>query len=194
MPMTKSQRDDIKQCLLDCLSDKDFMSILADKVSELQGQVAVNQKEIGNLKRKLNYFEQNQKLKHLRLYGLKEEENENLIERVQDTFSKFISINARRELFLQKKSLKGSAVVITEELAQLNYKLLQLAKGRVGPKDAWSREGDIFVKFRGKINKGFLNDRKYDVVELSETWMNSSLPSSIVSIDGYNFVRSDRVG
>ncbi|KAK9873159.1 hypothetical protein WA026_021392 [Henosepilachna vigintioctopunctata] len=155
MPMTKSQRDDIKQCLLDCLSDKDFMSILADKVaevvgstlgdhhlsklegqvSELQGQVAVNQKEIGNLKRKLNYFEQNQKLKHLRLYGLKEEENENLIERVQDTFSKvmkiekipiencyrvgmknvkdqkpkpvlmqYISINARRELFLQKKT------------------------------------------------------------------------------------------
>ncbi|KAK9892931.1 hypothetical protein WA026_022801 [Henosepilachna vigintioctopunctata] len=202
MPLTKGQRDEIKQCLLDCLTDKDFMLTLAEKVaevvgttlgdhlakldgqvSELQGQVASNQEEIRELKMKLNYFEQNHKLKQLRLYGLREETDENLSKRVQETLSKvmkigeipiencyrmkirsnndqkprplviqFTSIKTRNEVFYRKKLLKGSALVITEELTKSNYELLQLGKVKFGMKDAWSREGKIFVKLKGKIH------------------------------------------
>lgn len=40
--------------------------------------------------------------------------------------------------------------------------------------------------------KTFLLEKKFDIVGLSETWLNSGIPTSRVNIDGYKFIRSDR--
>ena len=47
-----------------------------------------------------------------------------------------------------------------------------------------------------KINdiKCLLRNKKYDVLALSETWLDSGIPSCSVSVDNYSLVRRDRVG
>ncbi|KAK9877344.1 hypothetical protein WA026_017738 [Henosepilachna vigintioctopunctata] len=160
----------------------DHLVKLDGQVSELQSQVASNREEMRELKMKLNYFEQNHKLKQLRLNGLREETDENLSKRVQETLSKkmkireisiencyrmkirsnngqkprplviqFTSIKTRNEVFHKKKLLKGSVLVITEELTKSNYELLQLGNGKVGMKDAWHEKEKFLLSLRVKF-------------------------------------------
>src|SRR5690348_11799414 len=40
--------------------------------------------------------------------------------------------------------------------------------------------------------KSHILEHNYDVVAVTETWLNSDLPDNCVEIDGYNFIRNDR--
>lgn len=109
MPISKQQQENIKQCILECLSDKEFLSNLAIKVAdkvtstvqqhldrleervrELEGKSIDNEVKISELNLRLNKMEQNGKRKQLRLLGLKETTEESLEDSVQEILvSKF---------------------------------------------------------------------------------------------------------
>lgn len=196
MPLTKQQREDIKQCILECLSDKEFLSNLADKVtstfqqhldrleervSELERKSIDDQVRISELNLRLNKMEQYNKRKKLRLLGLKETAEEGLIDSVQEilvsklkmnkveitnchrigkknidqdrprpVLIQFSSLSSKNEVFRNKRRLKGSKLLLFEELSRLNYELLKAAEEMVGRKEAWSFDGRIFIRWKGQ--------------------------------------------
>lgn len=61
----------------------------------------------------------------------------------------FKTVHDRNQIFYNKKNLKGTKIVITEELTKCRYDLLMLARDKFGRGNAWSRQGDIFAKAKG---------------------------------------------
>lgn len=62
----------------------------------------------------------------------------------------FNSVAARHQVFYKKKILKGSNMVVVEELTNYKYNLLQRSKEKVGKENAWSKNGKIYVAINGK--------------------------------------------
>ena len=60
--------------------------------------------------------------------------------------AKFISYNDRREIFNNKKRLKGTGVSITESLTAERMRQLKIARDQFGFKDVWSIDGRIMYK------------------------------------------------
>lgn len=202
MPLKKDQKDEMKKCLLDFFTDKEFMSLLADKITEivektldkrlgemdsrieeLENRTEQYQSKYCELEKKVDMLEQANKLKKLRLYGMVEEPKEKLKDKVLDIISKkmgipeinledcyrigkknaidknprpvillFDSTKFRNKVFHTKKLLKGSGLVIVEELSRINSDIFRQAKERFGVKKVWSRDGRIFVNLNGKIH------------------------------------------
>lgn len=113
MGFTKSQESEIqkitKNAIKECFSDTDFMDMLADKFAsvitkKLEEQVAVltikcdkmesHIQKLNNVNKelhnKLDFVEQQLKNSYIRIYGVPESKNENLIENliVENVFSK----------------------------------------------------------------------------------------------------------
>nr|CAH7731414.1 unnamed protein product [Callosobruchus chinensis] len=42
--------------------------------------------------------------------------------------------------------------------------------------------------------KTFLENQDFDIVGVSETWLSANVPSDLISIDNYTFIRRDRNG
>ena len=59
---------------------------------------------------------------------------------------KFISYNDRREIFNNKKRLKGTGVSIIESLTSERMQQLKIARDQFGFKDVWSIDGRIMYK------------------------------------------------
>jgi hypothetical protein len=57
---------------------------------------------------------------------------------------KFSSYNVRRSVFRQKRKLKGSGIVIREDLTARNVKALKMAQKKFGNTNVWSLDGRIF--------------------------------------------------
>ena len=58
----------------------------------------------------------------------------------------------RNEIFYSKKFLKDNAagVSITEHLTRYNLQLLNAAKNHAGFKNAWSKQGMIYMHLNGR--------------------------------------------
>ena len=63
---------------------------------------------------------------------------------------KFSSVHQRNSIFYNKKKLKGTKMVLVEELTQSRYNFLQNVKERIDNGDVWTKNGRIFVKLNGK--------------------------------------------
>jgi hypothetical protein len=58
---------------------------------------------------------------------------------------KFVSKEIKRKVVRQRRQLKGTAIVIREDLTAKNAKLLENASATDGVKNAWSDEGKIIA-------------------------------------------------
>lgn len=56
----------------------------------------------------------------------------------------------RNKVFNNKKKLKGTSVVIVEELTKLRYELFQIAKEKAGKNNVWTREGMVYISHNGR--------------------------------------------
>jgi len=56
---------------------------------------------------------------------------------------KFVSYRRRAEVFSQKKKLKGSGVVVCEDLTVVRRQILSRAKDQLGTKNVWTEDGRI---------------------------------------------------
>ena len=64
---------------------------------------------------------------------------------------KFASYRKRNTVFYNKKKLKGSNIMITENLTKKRYDLLKLSLQKLGRNSCWSKDGRILTKYEGKI-------------------------------------------
>lgn len=66
---------------------------------------------------------------------------------------KFTSVNVRNGILRNKSTLKGSTIVVRENLTRLRLELLKKAKVKYGDRNVWTRNGNILVKDGGKIRR-----------------------------------------
>ncbi|KAG5865860.1 hypothetical protein JTB14_003849 [Gonioctena quinquepunctata] len=112
MVFTKDQKNDIKQIICECFKDDKFLDSLSDKLSELVStklgekigelenkldkmneriiQLADNNQK---LQMELDQVQQDKKIANLRMYGIKETKNENILEVVQQIFTDKLSLD-----------------------------------------------------------------------------------------------------
>lgn len=62
----------------------------------------------------------------------------------------FDSLKQRNIVFLNKKRLKGSKMIIVEELTRSRYELMSLAREKLGKNMVWSSNGKIFTRVDDK--------------------------------------------
>lgn len=154
---------------------KDIYTEQSQKIMDLESKIAQNKHHMDNMEQQL-------KLSNLRIYGLKEEPNEKLSDviislgvKMNITISNndlsncyrlkenengikpiivsFTNRRVRDQLFNNKKKLKGSKIVIQEDLTTVRLVLLKRAKTKFGPYCVWTRIGTIFIKNNQKIFK-----------------------------------------
>ncbi|KAK4874019.1 hypothetical protein RN001_013379 [Aquatica leii] len=194
MVFTQAQKTDISEITKSVLCDVDFLKIIADKVSELvmiRIEDKMNQlltkcdnmeKTIKNyetdneiLRNKLDDLEQYTRRNSLRIWGIKEERNENVENQVLNVCNnqlgltlsnndidrchrigmqgnktrpiivKFIGYRQRAMVFSAKKKLKGTGVQIREDLTKNRATLLHCASERFGFKNTWTYDGIVIV-------------------------------------------------
>jgi len=66
---------------------------------------------------------------------------------------KFVSYKQRSLVFQNKKKLKGSGIIITEDLTKNRLSLYKTACDVYGPRNTWSKDGCILVNFEGTIKR-----------------------------------------
>lgn len=127
-------------------------------------------------------LEQRTKRSTLRIYGMKEEPGEKVINQIKNLGKRmdiqisddeiencyrlgakedgirpiiveFQSTRLRDTIFNTKKKLKGSKIVLREDLTKLRLSILTEAKNRFGPNSVWSFAGFIYFKYKNRINK-----------------------------------------
>lgn len=59
---------------------------------------------------------------------------------------RFVSRRVRQQVIQQRKALKGSKVIIVDDLTKANYTLFQAVTGHPGAVRAWSKDGIIFAE------------------------------------------------
>lgn len=64
-------------------------------------------------------------------------------------FVRFVHQWKRNCIFAEKKKLKGSGVAFTEMLTAANYTLMKQVRSRIGVKNCWSWQGNIFGSIGG---------------------------------------------
>nr|CAI5816930.1 unnamed protein product [Callosobruchus analis] len=64
---------------------------------------------------------------------------------------KFLKPNIKRNIYKNKKMLKGSGVVIKEDLTENRLKLMDAAIERTTLRSVWSRDGTIYASKGGKV-------------------------------------------
>lgn len=63
---------------------------------------------------------------------------------------KFSTIAQRNEIYYNKKKLKGSKVVIVEDLTKARHDLFNWVKEKVGRQNAWTKNGKIHAKIKDR--------------------------------------------
>lgn len=59
---------------------------------------------------------------------------------------KFTNYRTRRLILQNRKKLKGSKIVVTEDLTRTRLALLKMAQEKMGKMNAWTRDGTIWVQ------------------------------------------------
>ena len=136
---------------------------------------AIDEK-ISSIQDKTDDLEQRDRLKNLRIFGVKEEQNESTDSLVIEVATKtnvslqpgcisrshrvgpknskktraiivnFVSYADRKKFFQAKKKLKGSGISIREDLTKIRQKILERASAEYGPSTVWSNDGVIVIK------------------------------------------------
>lgn len=125
---------------------------------------------------KLTNLEQSNKLLQLRLLGVEEKSNEDIKTIVTNIFQQKLHLNLevgycsrvgvkekigqksrpilihftnladRNKVFYSKRNLKGTKMVILEELVKSRVEIYKLARETFGKNNTWTKEGRIYVK------------------------------------------------
>lgn len=161
------------------------MDSLKQTISHLEEQIKVVKKEAFEYKDEL---EQYSRLNSLRIFGVPEKPGECTDQVVKDLCKeklninistsdidcshrlpgkepyhkpiivKFVTRNIKKLVYSKKSSLKGSGVVIKEDLTKHRAQLLSKVAKKYGAKHVWSYDGKILVKIGNQIKRIFSSD------------------------------------
>ncbi|KAK5641405.1 hypothetical protein RI129_009952 [Pyrocoelia pectoralis] len=210
MVLTQSQVQDVQGLITKTIqslcSDKDFLKSIADNVATIVNnnlkKIFVEQNEIinslkqevatlnlqqkalvkenMNIKSNLEELQQYSRRNGIRVFGIKEQSNEDTDKLLLDLFknklhldvdiscidrshrvgsntgrgrhiiAKFVSYRDRNKVFQNKKFLKGSGITITEDLVKSRLSVYKLAQNKFKRENVWTMDGRIFVKYADK--------------------------------------------
>lgn len=135
------------------------------------------------LERKVDYLEQRTKNKNIRLIGIKESRGENVLTQVKKLFQDKFNVSVvdeitsvyrtgatdkknsrhlivvfrntefRNNIFRKKKLLKGSNIVMKEDLTHDRWKLVRDSSETYGFKNVWTSNGAVFVRSEMGVKK-----------------------------------------
>lgn len=150
------------------------VKVLATKVEQLQTQLNVTNS-------KLDDMEQYSRSNNLRLYGVPEKQDENINEVISTFCSekldivlqphdidvshrlkskvngtrpiivRFTSRAVKHKIYNNKRKLKGSRIIIKEDLTKVRVQLLKEISKRAPARSTWTRDGKIYCKVNNKI-------------------------------------------
>lgn len=137
-----------------------------------------------NLKQKIDQLQQSAKRNNIRLFGIREDKNENLLKRTNELFNNKLKIplnendilsiyrvgqkindkprhvlvvfrddKIKNTIYNKKKLLKGSGVVMKEDLTGERLEIVKLASEKFGFKNVWTVNGTVFAKTANGIEK-----------------------------------------
>nr|CAI5831867.1 unnamed protein product [Callosobruchus analis] len=115
-------------------------------------------KKINALETRLDEMDQACRSANLRIFNLKEANDFEVCHRVgrkeegknRGVFIKITSIEKRNLIYAKKKHLKGTGVVVREDLTSLRAELLRKAIEKIGLRNVWTENGKIFSIFNKK--------------------------------------------
>lgn len=154
------------------------LQALTGKVVQLEADLVECRNET---KRSVDNSEQYSRRNNLRIFGVPEERNEDTSKVVtilckeklkldispdlmdschrlpgkepqhRPIIVKFLSHRVKKMISNNKKLLKGTKLVIREDLTQFRNSLMKAAVKKYGNKSVWSNDGKIYVKVDGKV-------------------------------------------
>lgn len=171
--ISETLADKLSQKLLQKVED------LSSQINEHSNKIRTIQGECEELSQKVEELEQKTNNFKLRFYGIKNENVNTLKDDIQNLIAMkigvpdvqinscfrikskgnrnkdpvivvFDSMKQRNSVYFNKKKLKGSNVVITEELTRIKYDLMLFAKEKLGKTNTWTIEGRIYSWVNGK--------------------------------------------
>lgn len=187
--------EEIRRAVAEALQDPSVLQVLAGIIQDtvvtelrktieenstviknLQAALEAKDKTIAELECKIDDIEQYQRRQCLRIFGIKEENDEDTDEialkvakdigvdlsvtdidrshrvgrknedRPRPIIVKFCSYRQRHKMYQNKKLLKGSGVTLREDLTRARHNLLKDCISRYGLHNVWTQDGAIIVK------------------------------------------------
>lgn len=182
--MAPTRQNDIKAIIQETIKElfqsDEFISTVLKKVNEkielLEQKIHSYEEKINTLDVKVDNLQQQEKIRNICIYGLQEENNEKLDEKVLKLFCEKVNVETRAQniikcyrignnktkarpvivkfekiehknlIFKNCKNLKGSKIVVAEDLIKSRLKLLQDVKEKFDKKAVYTFEGNVYVK------------------------------------------------
>lgn len=156
---------------------------LSKIVKKYEVKIAELEDKLQDTNDKLDGLEQYSRRNNLRIYGIPENAGENTADLVISVCKQYLNIDigidevdcshrlgkaengpkpiiikfcrrsVKQLVYRNKKKLKGSKIVIREDLTQKRISLLKEVQKKFGIKTVWTSEGNIFVKSKDGIKK-----------------------------------------
>lgn len=165
--MSETLADKLSEKLLQRVED------LSSQINKQTDTIKTIQGEYEELSLKVEELEQKTNNCKLRFYGVKHENVDTLKDNIQNIIGMkigvpdvrinacyrinsgksrhggpvivvFDSLAQRNSVYFNKKKLKGSNIMVTEELTKSRYELLLFAKEKLGRSNTWTIEGQIY--------------------------------------------------
>lgn len=198
MPTTRGDAGELKSAVCDIVKksvlDGNFLDLIANKVTDIimanlkpvldgiDGDLKELKKQVRDLRREKDDLEQYSRRTSLRIYGVPEENSEDLLtvavnlfkdklgveidpayidrlhrlpkskrDKFKPVIIKFTSYTWKMKVFSVKKQLKGSGVVIREDLTRERSQLLYRAREAFKDAAVWTSDGRIVIKTENGI-------------------------------------------
>ncbi|CAH1163372.1 unnamed protein product [Phaedon cochleariae] len=155
---------------------------LESKLKSLETKINDSDKGKDEMERKLDQIDQSTRSTNLRIFNLKETQNEDTRTEVMRILNNKMSLNlsdadiqlcyrigkgqgnksrgiflklkqltTKQTIYGKKKLLKGTNIVVREDLTTLRVNMMNEAIGKLGLKNVWTENGKIYVNKDSKI-------------------------------------------
>lgn len=160
-----------------------FESQINEIKKEYNEKVSLLEKENFKLQDNYDSLEQYSRSNNIRIFGIQESDNENVYEtviklcndnlevkiantdidvchrlpsrnnQIKPIIVKFTRRTVKDQIYNAKRKLKGTRIVIREDLTRKRQDLVKMAAGIVGVRNVFTRNGSVFIKRGENIHK-----------------------------------------
>lgn len=187
-PKTTSElKTVIKETIKEVFSDEDFLKTffktIYDKIAVLEKTINTQEEKIKLLENKLDNVQQTTKSNNICIYGIQEQEKEDLQGKVLQIINEKMRIevqkndivkcyriginknklrpiivtfenqNKRNLVLRNSKTLKGTKIGISEDLIKNRWYLRKIAQERLDRKNVFTHDGNIYVTIGNKKHR-----------------------------------------
>ncbi|XP_044745079.1 uncharacterized protein LOC123306941 [Coccinella septempunctata] len=134
------------------------------KISELKTETEIAKSEKNTLQKKFDQMDQFSRRSNLRILNFEENPSEQIREEVikvgkknegkaRGVFIKLHDYMVKHKIYNKKRMLKGTGIIIREDLTGPRMELLGMAVDKYGMRNVWTDSGRIFINKDNKLHK-----------------------------------------